>query len=50
MGNAYRTYSHFADIVSLEVLKKMVTDKQDAPGLDSRAFEAVRNAYLVLLT
>jgi len=46
-GNAYRTYSHFADIVSFDVLKKMVTDQPDAPGLDRAAFEAVRAAYLV---
>jgi hemerythrin len=45
-GNGHRTYAHFADIVSFDVLKKMVTDKPDAPGLDSRAFEAVRRAYL----
>ncbi len=46
-GNAYRTYSHFADIVSLEVLNKMVTDKPDQPGLDQVACERVRTAYLV---
>lgn len=46
-GNAYRTYAHFADIASLDVLARMVTDQQDAPGLDRAAFEAVRAAYLV---
>jgi hemerythrin len=46
-GGAYRAYSHFADIVALDVLKKMVTDKADAPGLDNQTFEAVRQAYLV---
>ncbi len=46
-GNSYRTYSHFADIVSLDVLRKMVTDKPDEPGLGQAAFEAVRTAYLV---
>jgi len=46
-GDGYRTYAHFADIVSLNVLKGMVTDRHDAPGLDQQAFERVRAAYLV---
>lgn len=45
-GNGYRTYAHFADIVSLNVLKGMVTDQHDAPGLDQPAFERTRDAYL----
>ncbi|MBF0467155.1 MAG: bacteriohemerythrin [Nitrospirae bacterium] len=45
-GNGYRTYSHFADIVSLDILKNMVTQQQDAPGLDSNLFESIRAAYL----
>ncbi|MDD5300339.1 MAG: bacteriohemerythrin [Gallionella sp.] len=46
-GDGYRTYAHFADIVSLNVLKGMVTARHDAPGLDQQAFERVRAAYLV---
>lgn len=45
-GEGYRTYAHFADIVSLDVLKGMVTDQPNMPGLDQQTFERVRNAYL----
>ncbi|HEU0283091.1 MAG TPA: MBL fold metallo-hydrolase, partial [Gallionella sp.] len=45
-GSGYRTYAHFADIVSLDVLQGMVTDQQEAPGLDRQAFERIRKAYL----
>lgn len=46
-GSGYRTYAHFADIVSLDVLQGMVTDRQETPGLDRQAFERIRKAYLV---
>lgn len=46
-GDGYRTYAHFADIVSLGVLKGMVTDQPELPGLDQAAFERTRAAYLV---
>jgi len=46
-GDGYRSYAHFADIVSLDVLQGMVTDQSDAPGLDREAFERIRAAYLV---
>ncbi|MDD5285078.1 MAG: bacteriohemerythrin [Desulfuromonadaceae bacterium] len=45
-GEGYRTYAHFADIVSLNILKAMVTDQHDKPGLDKLAYERVRAAYL----
>ena len=45
-GDGYRTYAHFADIVSLKVLEGMVTDDPELPGLDRKAYEAVRDAYL----
>jgi len=45
-GEGYRTYAHFADIVSLNVLKGMVTDQQELPGLTQEAFERTRVAYL----
>jgi len=44
-GDGYRTYAHLADIVSMDTLKGMVTDKNDAPGLDQSAFERTRSAY-----
>ena len=46
-GDGYRTYAHFADIVSLNVLKGMVTDCQEMSGLDQPAFERTRAAYMV---
>lgn len=46
-GEGYRSYGHFADIVSMNVLQGMVTDRADLPGLDRQAFERVRSAYLV---
>jgi len=45
-GEGYRTYAHFADIVSLDILKGMITDRQDIPGLDQKAFDRVKAAYL----
>lgn len=45
-GDGYRTYAHFADIVSLSVLKGMVTTQQELPGLDLETFERTRTAYL----
>ena len=46
-GEGYRTYAHFADIVSLKILKGMVTGQKDIPGIDQAAFERTRDAYLV---
>ncbi|MCF8179393.1 MAG: bacteriohemerythrin [Sulfuritalea sp.] len=46
-GNGYRSYAHFADIVSLDVLNGMVTEDAEAPGLDREAYERFRNAYMV---
>ncbi|MDH4216733.1 MAG: MBL fold metallo-hydrolase, partial [Gallionella sp.] len=46
-GDGYRTYAHFADIVSMNILQGMITDQHDAPGLDQAAFERTRSAYLV---
>jgi hemerythrin len=45
-GEGYRTYAHFADIVSLNILKGMVTDRHEIPGLDQQAFERIRASYL----
>lgn len=42
----YKSYAHFADIVSMEVLKGMVTDSVDAPGLSQQDFERTRANYL----
>jgi hemerythrin len=45
-AEGYKTYAHFADIVSLGTLKGMVTDNPEAPGLDLESFERVKAAYL----
>ncbi|MDD2865153.1 MAG: bacteriohemerythrin [Methylococcales bacterium] len=45
--DGYKTYAHFADIVSLNTLKAMVTDNPVAPGLSLESFERVKNAYLM---
>jgi hemerythrin len=45
-AQGYRTYAHFADIVSMDVLKSMVTDQPEMPGLTQQAFERIRAAYL----
>ena len=45
-GEGYRSYAHFADIVSLDLLQNMVTDQPQALGLDRQAFERIRATYL----
>ena len=46
-GDGYRTYAHLADIASLDVLRDMVTDRDEAPGINQAAFDRFRSAYLV---
>jgi len=46
-GDGYRSYAHFADIVSLGILQGMVTDDADLPGLDHKTFDRIRSAYSV---
>ncbi len=43
----YRTYAHWADLVSLEVLEGMIRDDSTQPGIDRALFEQVRSSYLV---
>ncbi|HIJ85819.1 MAG TPA: MBL fold metallo-hydrolase, partial [Magnetococcales bacterium] len=45
-SNGYRTYGHFADIVSLNVLENMITEDDDAPGITRTLFEKVKTEYL----
>lgn len=45
-GDGYRSYAHFADIVSLSVLQGMVTDQQEQLGLDQQFFERIRSVYM----
>jgi len=45
-SEGYRSYAHFADIASLNILEGMVSDQQEMPGLSQQTFERVRAAYL----
>lgn len=42
----YRSYGHFADIASLDVLKNMVTDDDAAHGISQEYFDRVKDQYL----
>lgn len=45
-ADGYRTYAHFADIVGLGILKGMVIDDPDKPGLSQAMFDEVAQSYL----
>ncbi len=45
-SDGHRTYAHFADIVALDVLDKMVTADPDEAGVSREYFEQVRDFYL----
>lgn len=45
-SGGYKTYAHFADIVSLSVLERMVTEEPSKPGLTRELFDTVRASYL----
>lgn len=45
-SDGYRTYAHFADIVSLSVLEDMVEDNEDAPGVSRAMYKRVHESYL----
>jgi hemerythrin len=42
----YKSYAHFADIVSLEVLGSMVSDDDSQPGVSRGIYQAVVENYL----
>ncbi len=42
----YKTYGHYADIVSLSVLKGMITDDDEAPGISQEFYDRVAAHYL----
>jgi hemerythrin len=44
--DGYKTYGHFADIVSLDVLKNMITDDPDSNGISKEWFDEVCKNYL----
>ncbi|MBF0279157.1 MAG: cyclic nucleotide-binding domain-containing protein [SAR324 cluster bacterium] len=43
----YRSYGHYADIVSLKVLESFVTDDETKPGITQAYFEEVKEKYLI---
>ncbi|MBF0190954.1 MAG: bacteriohemerythrin [Magnetococcales bacterium] len=43
----YRSYAHFADIVSLKLLEKMIVDDATSPGVERAYYEHVKNEYLI---
>lgn len=45
-GKSYKVYGHFADIVSLTVLKSMITESDDEPGVTQEMYEKVKKTYL----
>ncbi|OSM07635.1 putative cyclic nucleotide-binding protein [Magnetofaba australis IT-1] len=44
--DGYRSYAHFADIVALSVLKDMVTDDPEKPGVSQQMYDEVSRTYL----
>lgn len=42
----YPSYAHFADIVSLKVLKGMITDDESKPGISQEYYERIKKIYL----
>ena len=45
--NGYRTYAHWADLTSFEVLDAMVTDDPAQPGLSNEFYDVVKTNYLL---
>jgi hemerythrin len=43
-GNGYKTYAHYADIISLDLLNGMVGDTEE--DIDIKTFTSVKDAYL----
>jgi len=44
--DGYKSYAHFADIVSLKVLGRMVTRDTDPSGISQKFYETVKKTYL----
>jgi hemerythrin len=42
----WKSYAHFADIVSMDVFAAMITDDPNAPGITREYFELVKETYL----
>ena len=44
--NGFRTYAHFADIVSFNILEDMVTEDEHALGVSQEFFQKIKKTYL----
>lgn len=44
--NGYRTYGHFADITSFNVLESMITDDATQPGISQEFYDKTKEHYL----
>lgn len=42
----YLTYAHLADITALDVLRNMITDDNEAPGISQEFFDQTKETYL----
>jgi len=45
-ADGYKTYGHYADIVSLNVLQGMVKEDENVPGISQALFDEVKEHYL----
>jgi hemerythrin len=45
-GGGYKTYAHFADIVSFDVLEKMIEEDGKKPGVSKKLFDKTKREYL----
>ncbi|MBF0191043.1 MAG: cyclic nucleotide-binding domain-containing protein [Magnetococcales bacterium] len=45
--DGYRTYAHWADLASFEVLERMIRSDPTQPGISREFFESVRDNYLI---
>ena len=43
----YKTYYHMADITSYDVLKNMITDDKNAPGISQEFFDKIKKQYSI---
>ncbi|MBF0296106.1 MAG: bacteriohemerythrin [Magnetococcales bacterium] len=48
--DGYRAFGHFADIISLSVLEKMVTEENTRPGVTRDYLDLIRRRYIAPLT
>lgn len=44
--DGYKTYAHYADIVALNVLKGMIDEDENKPGVSQALFDQVKEHYL----